>query len=208
MAFVVFVFGCRVQRSMIEILKHLDPARWDAHVICKEEGALTEALRQMQVAVDLARNLRRRISPRDFRAYWELRAIFRREKFAVVHTHSSKTGFLGRLAARAVNVPVVVHHVRGFAFHEFSPPWERAIFGQAEKMAACWTDLVIFVNHEEREMSVRKGWVSAEKAITIYNGVDFDRRDLSLRENLRSAFRQRWDIAPGGDVPALPERSL
>ena len=45
------------------------------------------------------------------RALCDLVRTFRRLRPDVVHTHTSKAGILGRLAARAARVPVLVHGV-------------------------------------------------------------------------------------------------
>ena len=65
----------------------------------------------------------------------ELRAMLRaargdprRSAPQVVHTHSSKAGVLGRLAAHLERVPVVIHSIHGFGFTPLQPPPVRALF--------------------------------------------------------------------------------
>ena len=71
-----------------------------------------EGLKIIEVS-DLVREL----SPKkDWRAYKQLREIFREQHFDVVHTHASKAGILGRIAARKEGVPFVVHTVHGQPF--------------------------------------------------------------------------------------------
>ena len=162
-----------VQRSMLEIFKQLDRSRFEIHVACQGPGALTEELDRLGIRWHAIDALDRPIRPhRDWQAYCQLYRLFEQERFQIVHTHSSKPGFLGRVAARRAGVPHVVHHVRGFAFHEFSPPPKRWIYSRLERWAGRYCDRVLFVNHEEREMSVQNGWLPAEKCQTIYNGVD------------------------------------
>ena len=59
-------------------------------------------------------SLTRAMSPAgDLRAFRELHREFRRLRPDIVHTHNPKPGVLGRLAARAAGVPVVVNTVHG-----------------------------------------------------------------------------------------------
>ena len=62
---------------------------------------------------DLVRDIR---PVKDWRAFWALLNIFRRERPHIVHTHTSKAGFLGRWAARLSKVPLIVHTPHGHVF--------------------------------------------------------------------------------------------
>src|SRR5919106_6753811 len=53
------------------------------------------------------------LAPRDARALVKLYSLIRREKPHIVHTHTAKAGFLGRVAARLAGVPVIVHTFHG-----------------------------------------------------------------------------------------------
>lgn len=64
----------------------------------------------------------------------------------IVHTHSSKAGILGRLAARAAGVPKVVHGIHGFGFYEGQAPLAHLAFEGAERAMAPLTDAFIGVS--------------------------------------------------------------
>jgi len=70
----------------------------------------------------------------DLRMLLTLTRLIRRERFAVVHTHSSKAGFLGRLAAWMCRTPVVVHTLHGFSFHDFMAPGRRHAYVALERL--------------------------------------------------------------------------
>lgn len=185
-----------VQRAMLEIFKYLDRKRFEVHVACQETGPLTDELDRLQIAYHAIPSLMRPIRPlRDSLAYAELFHFFRRHRFQLVHTHSSKPGVLGRLAAHRAKVPLIVHQVQGFAFHEFSRPVNSRAYRAVERWAGRFSDRVIFVNNEERLMAIREGLLPAEKCVTIYNGVRPDEFDPAAREGERRRFRAEHQLS-------------
>lgn len=182
-----------VQRAMLEIFKHLDRDRYEPHVACQGPGPLSEELQRQGIPCHFVPSLRRPIVPwLDWSALQSLRRLFVRERFALVHTHSSKPGVLGRLAAHQAGVPRVVHQVHSFAFHEFSSRGAAWAYRRIERWAGQFCDRVIFVNHEERELAIREGLLPAEKCLTVYNGVDLAAfaplPDVPDRQQLRHSF--------------------
>lgn len=182
-----------VQRSMLESFKGLDRSRYELEVVCREAGPLTEELAQQQIPFHLVPSLDRPVVPwRDYRAYSALCDLFRSRRYDIVHSHSSKPGILARLAARRSGVPHMVHHVHAFAFHEYSPPVKKWIYGGIERLAAPWCERMLFVNREERDMVVERGWLPAERCTTIYNGVDLNEVHPKHRAEHRLRFRRAW----------------
>src|SRR5262249_1021850 len=76
---------------------------------------------------------------------WGLCNYLRENPYTFVHTHTSKGGFIGRLAARLTNVPIIVHTAHGFAFHEQSPPLKLRFYTLLERMASRWCDRIVSV---------------------------------------------------------------
>jgi len=184
-----------VQRAMLEILSRLDRKRYTPFVVCREEGDLTKTLGQMDIPYGIVEHLQRRIHiGKDLIAYRRLLKYFRQNQFNIVHSHSSKTGFLGRLAARRAGVPVIMHTVQGLPFHEFSSSIIKKIYSMAEKVAAGASDTIIFVNNEERKLAIEMGIVAENKAVTIHNGVDHRQVVKFSKPEQRRRFRRQWGI--------------
>lgn len=184
-----------VQRAMLEILYRLDPDLYEPVVLCKEEGDLTAALRDREIYYLTMPDLSRAIHPwYDLKSWLALRRFFQQRHFDIVHTHSSKTGILGRFTAYNAGVPLIFHTVQGLPFHEFSPFAQKWIYGWAEKKAGKITNKIIFVNQEERELAIARRILPPEKTITINNGVDLHKVDLFNTLQHRQEFRQRWGI--------------
>ena len=82
-------------------------------------------------------SLMRPIKPlTDAKAFWDLCRLYRRERFEIVHTHSSKAGIVGRLAARAVRVPIVVHTLHSLVFHEYEAAWKNRLYIGLKRLCA------------------------------------------------------------------------
>jgi hypothetical protein len=92
-------------------------------------------------------SLLREIRPlTDLKAICDVYRFLRQGSYAIVHTHSSKAGIIGRIAARAARVPVVVHTIHGFAFHEFQAAWKNRLFMALERFCAPMTGKIISVS--------------------------------------------------------------
>jgi lipopolysaccharide/colanic/teichoic acid biosynthesis glycosyltransferase len=120
--------------------------------------------------------LRRRMNPLvHIRPLWALYHLIRRERFALVNTHSPVAAAVGRVAAWFARSPVVVYTVHGFYFHDDMPWWKRRGFMALEWLLGRITDDFMFVSNEDRQTALREGIArSADKATTILNGVDLE----------------------------------
>jgi len=144
---------------------------WGPGDVLDDEARAIEELTTYEID-DLVRPV---ATVRDLRALTALRRAIRDFRPHVVHTHSSKAGVLGRLAARLEHVPVVIHTVHGFGFTPLQPPVKRAIFFRAEKIAAGWTDHFVAVSQQNLDRGVELGLWRAAQASVIRAGIDLDR---------------------------------
>ena len=110
-------------------------------------------------------------------AFRELMGIFRRERFDLVHMHNPKPGFLGRLAARAAGVPLVVNTVHGFYTLPEDPLPRRALVLGLEWIAARVSDLELYQSEEDLAWSRRVGVVRGRRSELLGNGTDLSRFD-------------------------------
>ncbi len=170
-----------VQKIMIDFLSRLDKDLYEIYVICQAEGDMTRILEKNGIRCIYLPELKREVSPvNDFIAFAKLLNIFKNYQFDVVHSHSSKPGFLGRISARLAGIPCIVHTVHGFAFHEFSAKLKIHFFTLLERIAALAADRIIFLNKVDYQFALEKNIVSRNKVAKINNGVQFHDLDLSV----------------------------
>jgi len=136
---------------------------------------LTETLSRFGVDSYPITHLVRSIRPiADARAMLEMRAVIRQVGPHIVHTHTSKAGFLGRLAARRERVPHIIHTPHGHVFHGYFPPTITRGIILLERLAARWTDRIVTLTDAEAEQHLALGIGRREQFVTIPSGVDLD----------------------------------
>ncbi|QDU98036.1 glycosyltransferase family 4 protein [Lignipirellula cremea] len=120
-------------------------------------------------------SLRREIHPwRDWQARWAVQRELTAFQPDVVHTHSAKGGFLGRLAAHALRVPAIVHTVHGAPFHPYQSAVARQLFCQLERYAAGKCHVLVSVADAMTDMLVDAGVAPREKFTTVSSGMEVE----------------------------------
>ena len=143
--------------------------------VTRGERSPTEALaRERGVCFAEVPHLVRPIHPlRDGLALWSLWRLVRRGGFDIVHTHTSKAGILGRVAAWLARVPIIVHTPHGHVFYGYHGPVMTRVFIWLERWSARLTDRIIALTCADAEDHVRFGVAGAERFTVIHSGVDF-----------------------------------
>jgi glycosyltransferase involved in cell wall biosynthesis len=161
-------------------------------------GPSLEAAGVRYIPVPISRN----ITPvADLISLWRLWRMMRRERFAIVHTHTPKAGLLGQLAARLAGVPLVVNTVHGFYLHSGMNPVRRRIYLLLEKLAATCSDRILSQNAEDIEIAVRERVCRREKIKFLGNGIDLRQFDPDAigAENVEK-LRAELGLKPGVPV--------
>lgn len=111
---------------------------------------------------------------RDPRCYRDLRRLMRGWKPDVVHTHSSKAGILGRIAAWKERVPCIVHTVHGPPFHKYEKRWRNAMYIHSERVAAKRCHVIACVADAMRDQFLAAKIGRADQYVTVYSGMEVD----------------------------------
>ena len=134
-------------------------------------------------------SLVRRISPvQDLKALFSLWRLLIRERPFIVHTHTSKAGILGRLAAKLARVPIIIHTPHGHVFYGHFGLLVSRFFLLTERLMARITDRMVALTQAERNDHIALSVFSPEKIDTIHSGVDVD-RFMNVRVNIAEKKR-------------------
>ena len=159
------------------------------------EGSLLNEAQRLPIRTVLVPPLVRALDPwHDLGAYLDLAKHFRYIHPDVVHTHSSKAGILGRLAARRCGVPCIVHTIHGLPFDEYRGRLANWAYRVAERRAARWSHRLIAVSADMADRAAAAGLAPREHIAVVYSGLDADRFRAASGE--REAVRQAWGVAP------------
>ncbi len=139
------------------------------------EGSLWEEAERRQLPAIYLPALQRAVSPSaDTAAFVGLYQKIRRTRPDLVHTHISKAGVLGRLAARLAGVPVVVHTYHGQVEELEGASLKSRLLRGGEKLAARRTDALIAVSGETAAGLEALGLGASHQYRVIRNGIDLE----------------------------------
>jgi len=159
------------------------------------EGELITEVVRRGIPLVLVRQMRREVHPcRDAAAFVKLVRILRRLRPTIVHTHSSKAGVLGRLAAHVARVPLILHMIRGLPFHPYGSPAANALFLSAERIAARVTNHFTAVGSVMARRATEVGLGEPDDFTVIRSGIDLAAYGNVHRR--RDETRQRFGFSP------------
>lgn len=154
-------------RDLVRGLQHAV----DFTVAVGDEEWLTGELRALGVEVHVVSAMQRDVSlGNDLRGLRAIRALIRTVQPALVHTHSSKAGLLGRVAARSLRVPTL-HTAHAWSFSEGQPLSRVVAAVPPEWVAGRLTCRFIVVSEADREVGTRYRVAKPAQVRVVHNGV-------------------------------------
>ena len=195
-------------QNTLDTCLRLDPARFAVTLLhgLSEESQMTDVeVAEVRAGIDRARArgvktvpvsaLVRRIHLlKDLRAMLAILQVIRRVKPHIVHTHTSKAGLLGRMAAWLAGIPNIVHTPHGHVFYGHFGRAGSRLFLVLEKLAARITHRLIALTEPERADYEQLRVAPSSKLVTVHSGVHLDRFKSSL------PLKDKRDVLP--ELPA------
>jgi glycosyltransferase involved in cell wall biosynthesis len=174
----------------------------------EDEVSTIDDARRRGAEVIVTPTLRRAIHPwRDLRALWAVVRLIRRERATIVHTHTSKAGLLGRVAAWLCRVPIVIHTPHGHVFYGYYGGVATAVFTTLEQWMARVTDRIVTLTPRGIPEHLDRRIGHAAQYVAIPSGVNLDAviraalpQDVA-RKHLETPSHQKLLVSVGRLVP-------
>ncbi len=187
------------------LTEKLGPPPHERMLVCgtveDDEGDMRYYAREHGVEPVVIDTLQRSILPfKDLRTGWQLYQLMKDFEPDVVHTHTAKAGFLGRMAARFARVPVVVHTFHGHVFSGYYGSWKTQLFLTLERLAARNSDRIITLTEGlRRELSEVYRITRKSRIVVLPLGLDLQRFAEAPRKP--GGFRAQYNIP--AEVPLI-----
>jgi glycosyltransferase involved in cell wall biosynthesis len=127
-------------------------------------------------------------------AYKKIKDIIKEFQPDIVHTHASKAGTLGRLAASKMKIPVIIHTFHGHVFHSYFGKTKTTFYKNIERYLAKKSTKIIAISEiQKNELSLEHKICKPEKIEIVPLGFDLSRFQEDIEEK-RKSFRQEYKI--------------
>ncbi|NQT81153.1 MAG: glycosyltransferase family 4 protein [Candidatus Aminicenantes bacterium] len=121
---------------------------------------------------------------KDLKAFFDIWRIIKKYNPLIVHTHSSKAGLLGRLAAKLARVPIIIHTPHGHVFFGYFGSFKTKIFIILERFVSRITDKIVALTNEEKKDYIKFRIANEDKFDVIYSGIELNKfKELPFNEN-------------------------
>ena len=189
---------------------HLNESQFEVYLLSGPGGILNDRVerkKNFHIIADLIREIR---PWRDFRAFLQILKLLKRISPDILHTHSTKAGIIGRIAAFLVRIPVRIHSVHGFSFSPLQPVMKRTIYYLAELVVSVITSHFVFVAKADMRVAKKLGLVRHNYTL-IRSGFPLQR--FQQKGSDADKTKETYGIGPGKVVcgvvaPFKPQKGL
>lgn len=194
-----------VQILLMPLLKSLRVRGYIVEVACFMQD-WQESIEREGIKTHLISAFNRKMDPLgDMKAVFQIASLLRREKFDIVHTHTPKPNFYGRIVCRLMDVPIVIGMEHGFYFYNMRG-LSRKLYEYISWLGSLFSDATIVINKEDYNLALQEKIITPQKIVPLFSGlgVDINRFDKpSDGNNVRVEFGLPRDAVIVGFIGRL-----
>jgi glycosyltransferase involved in cell wall biosynthesis len=159
------------------------------------EESSQHILDELNLNPTLIPSMQRSLHPlKDRQAYRDIKKIIQKFQPDIVHTHASKAGSVGRLAAFHCKVPVVLHTFHGHVFHSYFGKLKTNFYKQTERWLAGKSDSIVVISKQQQhEICNIHRICPIEKTKVIHLGFNLNPFEQNKTEK-RADFRRKYNL--------------
>ena len=147
----------------------------------------------------------RSISPlSDLNAFLCLCNLLKNNKYDIVHVHTAKAGWIGRIAARLLRVPLVVYTAHDFYFRSFERGFKRSFYIFLEKFASPFCDLILFVSEAVKSEAINERIKKSEYLVWVGNGIQCD--NFTINTLYQNSIKHKYSISENTPIVGVVAR--
>ncbi|HHT9137263.1 MAG TPA: glycosyltransferase family 4 protein [Candidatus Wunengus sp. YC60] len=189
---------------LLEVLRRCDKRQFVHHIATglaqEPENDMIAFAKDVGFQVFIIPALIREIHPfLDVYALLKLYFLIRKGRYDIVHCHTSKGGFVGRLAARMAKVHGIVYSPHGDIFEGYFGKLKTCLFVWLERFSAGFTDKIITLTKSGIEPYLKAEIGQKSQFNYIYNGVDIE----SIEKRKVDRIQKRQEIGVENDCPLV-----
>ncbi len=157
------------------------------------EGSMYETTEKLNIPVYTFPHLKRAITPfDDLFIIFQLARFIKKNKYDIVHTHSSKAGVVGRIAAWIAGTQARIHTIHGLPFHHYQNWFIRNFFKLIEKFSALTCHKLVAVTHTIVDVMSKNNLAAPGKFVVIRSGFNIEKYLNFQGDGIE--IRKRFDL--------------
>ena len=160
----------------------LSKDRYEPELACGSEGPLIKEAKKNNLIFNKIPHLKNEINIfYDLLALFELISLIMRREYSIIHTHNSKAGILGRIAANICRAPIIIHTQHSCVFKYGTLNYfQKKFYYFLEKISAKFTDKIIYISEPLRQEFLNAKIGSEQKSVTIYSGIEIEKFKIDV----------------------------
>jgi len=163
----------------------------------QDEGDALNIFSEHGIEVTLIDTMSREISLKnDWKAFREIKKIIKNYQPHIVHTHASKSGLIGRLAAIQMKVPIIVHTFHGHVFEGYFSKNKSIIIQYIERWLSKRSDAIIAISDLQKKDLTGKFKIAPEEKVHVVP-LGFNLHRFYPSTAKRTTSRQRFQLGDG-----------
>lgn len=182
-----------VQQVSLDILSSLSSEKYEKYIVCgslvKESDSFINKFKEAGCEIIIIDSFKRQICTSDFFAFFDFYRIFKKYRFDIIHTNSTKSGIVARIAARLAGINKIVHTIHGISFHSNICFFVKCFYLVLENFSTLFGHYNISVNNYYTRFYLKETKV-------IHNGICFNSlscNSKSANDYFHIAFMARLD---------------